>query len=275
MRPCPVLAAGLVACAACARPVSETTGPNVVTVTATDYAFAAPDTIPAGLTTLRMVNIGMEPHEAGLARIDNGKTLAEVRRAMLAPGAPPAWAVFVGGPDVVVPGDTANSTQALSPGTYVLLCFFPSPDGKMHLERGMMRQLVVKGPARATAEPGADVVVTMKDYGFALSRPLTAGTHAIRVENVGPQLHEVMVLALAPAKSTQDLVAWAARDLTGPAPARPLGGIVGLTRGEHATFILTLAPGRYAFACFVPDASDGKAHVAHGMVQEITVGGAR
>jgi uncharacterized cupredoxin-like copper-binding protein len=267
----PGLAAALALCAACTRPVSPAADANVVTVTATEYAFGAPDTIPAGLTTLRMTNNGKEPHQAGLVRIDSRKTLAEVQRALMSPGAPPAWAVFVGGPDVVVPGDTANSTQALSPGTYVLICFFPSPDGKMHLEKGMIRPLVVKGPARAAVEPGGDVVLTMTDYGFALSRPLTAGTHAIRVENAGPQLHEVMVLALAPGKSAQDLVAWAAHDMKGPAPARPIGGIVGLTRGAHATFTVTLAPGRYAFACFVPDAADGKPHVAHGMLQPITV----
>jgi uncharacterized cupredoxin-like copper-binding protein len=218
-----------------------------------------------------MANIGKEPHQAGLARIDSGKTLAEVQGAMMAPGAPPAWAVFVGGPDVVAPGDTANSTQVLSPGTYVFICFFPSPDGTAHLEKGMIRPLVVKGPARAAAEPGGEAVVTLTDYGFALSRPLTAGTHAIRIENAGPQLHEVMVLALAPGKSARDLVAWAAHDMKGPAPARPMGGIVGLTPGEHATFTVTLVPGRYVFACFVPDAGDGKAHVAHGMLLPITI----
>jgi hypothetical protein len=34
---------------------------------------------------------------------------------------------------------------------------------------------------------------------------------------------------------------------------------------------LDLEPGRYALYCFVPDARDGKEHVAHGMIREIEV----
>ena len=36
--------------------------PNVITVVAGDYSFQAPDTIPAGLTTIRLVNEGKELH---------------------------------------------------------------------------------------------------------------------------------------------------------------------------------------------------------------------
>lgn len=40
------------------KPAPQATGPTVVTITATDYAFGAPDTIPAGLTTFRLANQG-------------------------------------------------------------------------------------------------------------------------------------------------------------------------------------------------------------------------
>src|SRR5207302_1044909 len=83
-----------------------------------------------GLATLRLVNAGKEPHQAGLVRVDSGKSSAAVEAAMKAPGPPPAWVAFVGGPDVVLPGDTANSTQPLTAGRYFLVCFFPSPAGQ-------------------------------------------------------------------------------------------------------------------------------------------------
>lgn len=80
VRPTLVLAAALpMLVAACARkpaPAAPATA-NVVTVIATDYAFSAPDTIPAGLTTLNLVNHGREVHEAVLVRFDSGKTLAD------------------------------------------------------------------------------------------------------------------------------------------------------------------------------------------------------
>jgi hypothetical protein len=272
MRVCRLALAGLAGAAACARHRPPTAGPSVVTITATDYAFGAPDTIPPGLTTLRLVNAGKEPHQAGLVRIDSGKSSATVEAAMKAPGAPPAWAVFVGGPDVVPPGDTASATQPLAPGRYFLVCFFPSPDGKLHLEKGMFRWLVVRGPApTAESEPAGDVSVTLNDYGFEVTPPLTAGTHTLRVANAGPQLHELMLLALAPGKGAADVVAWDQGGMKGVPPARPLGGIVGLTPGRRAAFTVTLAPGRYVLACFVPDATDGKSHAAHGMVREISV----
>ena len=263
---------GLAGAVTCTGHRPPAPGPNVVTITATDYAFGGPDTIPAGLATVRLVNAGREPHQAGLVRVDSGKSSAEVEAAMKAPGPPPAWVAFVGGPDVVLPGDTANSTQSLTPGRYFLVCFFPSPDGKVHLEKGMFRWLVVRRPAPAAeSDPAGDVTVTLNDYGFEIAPRLTAGTHTLRVANTGPQLHELMLLALAPGKGASDVVAWDKDGMKGTPPARPLGGIVGLTPGRRAAFTVTLAPGRYVLACFVPDAKDGKSHAVHGMVREIVV----
>ena len=52
--------AGLAMIAACSRQVPRADGPNVVTITTSEYAFGMPDTIPAGLTTFRLVNQGKE-----------------------------------------------------------------------------------------------------------------------------------------------------------------------------------------------------------------------
>src|SRR5438445_3746866 len=58
------LALASAACAvACGRPAPRAAGPSVVTITATDYAFGVPDTIPAGLTTFRLVNQGKRSEE--------------------------------------------------------------------------------------------------------------------------------------------------------------------------------------------------------------------
>src|SRR3989442_9806390 len=54
---------------ACTRPAARAGEPSVVTIIASDYAFGAPDTIPAGLTTFRLVNQWKELHHASLVRL--------------------------------------------------------------------------------------------------------------------------------------------------------------------------------------------------------------
>ena len=56
--------------------------PNVVTVTASDFKFDAPDTIAAGLTTIRLVNKGPGLHHVVLVRADEGTTSADVMAAL-------------------------------------------------------------------------------------------------------------------------------------------------------------------------------------------------
>jgi hypothetical protein len=204
-------------------------------------------------------------------RIEGRRTPHEIAAA-LESSTPPPWMAFAGGPDAVNSGDTATAIQRLVPGTYVLVCFLPSPDGTMHLEKGMIQRLVVQGaePVPAATLAGDDTII-LADYSFTLAHPLHAGPHTLYVENTGPQLHEVMVLALAPGKSVNDLVRWSSHWMPGPLPARPLGGIVTLDAGKGAAFTVTLARGNYVLVCFIPDKKDGRSHLLHGMVKEITV----
>jgi len=266
----------VLALAACARPAQTPGSPiAVVTVVASDFAFAAPDTIPAGLTTFKMINQGREPHQAVIMGAPEDKTWDDLRTAVMTPGPIPAWMTFPGSPGVVVGGDASNATARLEPGNYFIVCFIPSADGVPHVMKGMVRRLVVR-PAPLTASapapaPQADIVVTLSDYSFGLSTPLTAGTHTIRVENAGPQLHEVGIERLAPGKTIADWQQWAAAGAKGMGPARPIGGLVGPDKGKVGWFTVTLTPGKYLLACYVPDANDNKPHIEHGMVSEITV----
>lgn len=50
------------AAAAAATMAAPQSGPNVVHVVANDYSFEGPAQIPAGLTTLHLMNQGREPH---------------------------------------------------------------------------------------------------------------------------------------------------------------------------------------------------------------------
>jgi hypothetical protein len=263
---------GTASTAAAAAPAA---GPNVVHVVAKDYSFDAPAQIPAGLTTLHLMNQGKEIHQAQIIKLTEGKTFADFTaaiKAMKPNEPPPSWVVPAGGPNGAPPGGTAAATSTLEPGNYALVCFIPSEDGVPHAMKGMSRGLVVTPSTMAAApEPTATMSITLSDYKFDLSTPLKVGQNVIRVENIAGQPHEVVLFKLAPGKTIKDFQAWLPVSDKQPPPAIPLGGVVGQVKGEHAFFTADLDAGDYVMVCFLPDAKDGKPHFVHGMVQEFKV----
>lgn len=251
---------------------SPKAAPATVTMTAKDFAFDAPAQIPGGAVTLQIRNSGKEVHQAQLVRLEGGKTGQDLIAAMKTPGPPPAWMKFVGGPNAVAPGHDVSATSVLEPGQYAYLCLIPSPDGMMHAAKGMMRPFeVTAAPSgAATSLPEADFIIKLVDFDFQTSRPLTPGKHAIMVENAGPQAHELVLVKLAPGKTIQDFATWA-ESMKGPPPATPVGGVGVLETGMRATFAADLTAGDYGLICFVPDAKDGKLHLAHGMMKNLKV----
>jgi uncharacterized cupredoxin-like copper-binding protein len=244
--------------------------PSTVTVTTTDYSFDAPAELPAGLTTFRLVNRGPSIHHIQLVKFGEGKTLDDFMAALKAGGPPPEWATMEGGPNPSELGDTSSTTVALEPGNYAMICFVPGPDGVPHLAKGMVRPLAVTTGGAAGAEPEADVVMKLLDYDFELSAPLTAGRHTIRIENAGPQEHELVIVKLESGKEPMDFAKWGEKQV-GKAPGTLHGGVSGIMPGDKAFVEVDLAPGEYGFICFVPDAKDGKGHHHHGMVKKVTV----
>jgi uncharacterized cupredoxin-like copper-binding protein len=247
--------------------------PRSVTVVATEYAFSMPDTLRSGAVALRLVNRGHELHHLYLARLDAGKSAADLVAAMKAGGPPPAWATDIGGPNGADPGSTSlTTTVTLAPGHYAALCVIPGPDGMPHAVKGMHKDLVVVGPA-ASPPPrnAARDTVTLVDYAFDTHARFEPGVHRVIVRNTSKQSHELELARLLPGKTPADLAAWAEK-MAGPPPAHFLGGVSPLAPGQSNELRLDLAPGHYVMLCFVPDARDGKPHVAHGMVHDFVIG---
>lgn len=272
-------------------PLAPAAGQNVLTVTARDYALSAPDTVAAGWTTIRFVNHDAHMHGAQVVRLDGGHTLedfwATYREAWQTDGPRPAWGVRAGGVGAF-PGGQSEAMVYLEPGSYGLYCVMDTETGVPHVfGRRMFRALTVvpRGGADAPpAPPEPTVTLTMNDYTFRLSRPLTAGHHVVRVVNEGVEPHEVGLLRL-PDDMTADGLQRAFADYMemtaavkdgatrGPAelpPVEPAGGIAALAKGLEAYFETDLRPGAYVLICFVT-APDGRPHVAHGMVQYLRI----
>lgn len=245
---------------------------NVVTITASDFAFQAPASIPAGLTTINLVNRGPELHHVQLVKIAEGHTVQELMEGMkhAAEGPPPPWATFVGGPNTPVPGGQAQATVELAPGSYALVCFIPSSDGVLHVMKGMVKPLTVTPSSSQARAAAPDARVTLHDYSYEITPEIAAGKRTLRVENAAAQPHELILVRLAPGKSAADMVEWVTK-MQGPPPGEPIGGTTFLSRGASNDVTADFTAGEYALLCMVPDAGDGKPHVAHGMVRQITV----
>lgn len=250
-------------------------GARVMQITARDYAFEAPDTVPAGLTAIRLTNLGPDLHHVYLMKVGEGKTQADLIEALKASkgGALPSWITPVGGPNTPRPGGgESNATILLEAGQYQMMCVIPAPDGMPHVMKGMMKSLTVVPaavPAAAAKAPTADVVLTLRDYGFDFSSPITAGVRTLSVENAAAQPHEVFIARLAPGKTVAELLQWIGKP-NGPPPAEPLGGTTDILKGGRNLIQLDFTPGEYAFICFSPD-KEGKPHFMHGMQQQLSV----
>jgi hypothetical protein len=130
-----VILAFAIACAACQKEsrTDAAAGPTLVTATATDYAFEAPDTIAAGWSKFRLVNKGEQLHMALLIKLEGSKTLKDflkvygesfrtVRRSPRL-----EWAKRRRGPGAAEPQGQSNATQYLEPGNYAWILHHERP----------------------------------------------------------------------------------------------------------------------------------------------------
>jgi hypothetical protein len=261
----------ILAAAGCDARRTAAPAPNIVTVTAAEFHLDAPDTVPAGLTTLRLVTRGQRPHQIALLRIGSGKTFTDFMTAIKRPGAPAAWVSTAGGVNPPRAGGTAEVTMVLEPGTYAILCFLLAADGMPHVIKGEYRELTVaaaKGPR--AAEPAATDTLTAFDFGFTGSAPITAGRHTFLFINQGSQPHEVTFVRLDAGKTLEDFLTWFDTQ-RGPPPGEQLGGVATMRPDQRAFVSVEFTPGEYLLLCFSPDVRDGRSHIAHGMMRQVTV----
>lgn len=280
--------------AAAAGPASDA---NVFEVTAEDYAFRAPAEIPSGWTTVRFANQGEEHHFVFLSRLPEGKNIhnyetelsaqfnnvwyairdeglgMDEAMGMLGESLPEWFAAvdFVGGPGIVAPGLTSETTVNLEPGNYVMECYLKTADGEFHYMEGMVRPFVVTEDRSEATPPQADIQVTVSNFEMVVEGDLTPGEHTVAVhvaenpeEGFG---HSAHLARLDSDADVDQLVQWmnafGIDGLRTPAPAQFLGGTHGMPAGNTAYTTMTLEPGRYLWL------SEATAH--QGVLKEFTV----
>jgi plastocyanin len=241
-----------------------------------DFAFELPaPNVAAGPTTIALKNDGAEAHQAQVARINDGKTFADLTAALQGPDESAALALIElsGGPTNVDPGETVSTTTNLTPGTYAFLCFVAGDDGIPHIAKGMVASVTVDEPAVTAELPVGDVEIIGKDFTYEIPNPVPADTETITFVNDGPQPHEASIFKLADGVTVDDIKGMLAstEPPTGPPPFTNAGGIAGITTGETALIDVDLEAGEYVLICFIPDPATGQPHANLGMVVGMTV----
>jgi hypothetical protein len=252
-------------------------GTRSMAITGSDYAFAGPETVPAGMTSVTFTNDGAEPHHVQIARLNDGVTPEDALQALQqGPGPAMALVELVGGVGVILPGESQTVIVDLTrPGTYIELCLVDDANGVPHFALGMTRFFEVKESDADAARPDiqVDLVVRMVDFGYVIPAEVRAGPQTWEVVNDGPQPHELALLKILDGYAFDDVMAYFQNGGEGgPPPAIPVGGAQAMANGRSNFVELDLTPGQYIALCFVPDPATGQSHLALGMVTTFVVG---
>lgn len=120
--------------------------PRLVSIVGLDYAFQAPDTIPAGPVMFSLLNRGTVRHEMVLYILHEGRTLADYLRAATAQERQGLGRAV--GLILAEPGQPALARMVVDlvrGQSYVLLCNLrDAPDKPPHNRLGMGKALIIK-----------------------------------------------------------------------------------------------------------------------------------
>jgi hypothetical protein len=229
--------------------------------------FALIDVPPDGITTEIFSNAVAQPFQNAMDGMNAGDEAA----VSAAFASFPEWIGDLGrhgGPGLLSPGRTGQTTVYMKPGHYLLECYVKSNgvfhttspgDGKV----GMILDLIVTDRQTKAPEPAANATLAIRNSGFEIvSGQLKPGTNTIRVDFVEQQAlpsfvgNDVHLMKVEGEESIPRADAWldwrAKEGLEDPSPVTFLGGINDMSAGSHGYFTVDLQPGEYAFIAEIP-----------------------
>jgi hypothetical protein len=235
-------ASGTMAATTTATGEEAEAGAGVIEVKGAEYAFLMPEEAEGGVVSFRTSNIGKEIHEYALGRLDEGKTLADVKKRLAqGEGEPPPWFKDVGGVPVLSQGEEITITRDLQPGTYVMLCFLPSPKGVPHVNLGMIKSFELVGDSgRELPEP--DAVIAARNGTYEIPA-VEAGRQTLELRNADTKAREFFLVTFKPGKTLQDIDAWGDGGFKGPAPGTFHGAMQTIPPGTSVYLDIDLKQG--------------------------------
>ena len=243
-----------------------------ITITTVDHSFSAPAQVPAGLVAVTIKNEGHEPHHVQLVRLKDGVTPDQFGQTMQEDFEKALEMVnWVGGPSIVDHGGASTVTLDLDPGTHMLLCFVPNPQGVPHVALGIVGVMqVVPSDEDEATEPEANLTVDLLDFSYAFSESIEAGKQTWEVVNDGKEIHEISLIRVNDDKTMEDVEHFM-HAMQGPPPFAFAGGMQAIDPGSSGWLHLDLTPGNYVAICHIPDAKSGQTHAMLGMVMPFVV----
>ena len=266
----------------------EQNAANKVTIDMKDYAFDVSGSIRAGTSTIVMKNSGVELHMTGFGLLRDGKTLADVRKALESEDEAAFEAVFERELDapggLLSPGQSMElTTPFLTKGTYALMCFVPTVgDGVPHTAKGMVNVLEV-GEGDVDLSPEPDARYTVGDGKIEGPATLPAGEVTIEMNSGGQGPHEFLVARKRAPTTTFEEVDEAFNALfsgevppapgyTDTLPAVMVGNTFDVVAGKTVHMTLNLTAGDYFIGCAREPDEEGEGAEAHtGELLEVKV----
>ncbi|MEY2477143.1 MAG: hypothetical protein QOG87_2458 [Actinomycetota bacterium] len=241
-----------------------------------EYSFSTASSVKGGYVKVTLENKGKEDHQAQLLRINDGVTPQQLQEAATDTTGEKLLGLTTisGGVNGIAGGTTQSAVTKLDPGSYLMLCFIPAPDGQPHVAKGMQTQLTVSAPAAEGTEPKYDFEVVGKDFTFDIPA-IKSGEHTIEFKNDGPSPHEATLYKVADGKTADDVQKFLATPPgtppSGPPPFAGAGGGAAIMPNTGTFPTIDFTPGTYVFTCFVPDQKTGKPHIQLGMFKAFEV----
>ena len=123
--------------------------PVLLEVIGDDFSFELAETVPAGPLEIQLENVGKEPHQALVYKLNDGVEYEEYLKSVLKDDSNfPALSRRVGGVNYgISPGvvESHEETDPYEPGTYAMVCFIKeTASGKNHYELGMISTFTVE-----------------------------------------------------------------------------------------------------------------------------------
>lgn len=259
---------------------------NVVTITGVDYGYTLDKpAVDSGTTKINFVNAGKDAHMLAVAQMAPGKVLKDVIAALQSEDRKDDEAVLpsAGGDDPGVPGvpeplspgaKTATYTE-LKPGSYALICFFPTPDGRPHFLAGMVNELKVNEAATTMPVPETTAEASLTEGKITLP-DLASGQATLKVSNTGKETHNFTVVAPVAGTTFDETLKLVDAYFIGKSKVDSIagvfqGGLTALQPGASGYLELDLPAGTYYVLCTEGDGENQEHFRVGGEKAEFTV----
>ena len=219
-------------------------GSESVQVVASEYSYDLPAQVKGGVVTFEINNEGDQIHEFAFGRIDEGKTIDDLKARFETEGGEEAdWAHDLGGIPGLSPGMSLRMTRELEDeGTYFFVCFFPSPEGEPHINLGMIKSFEISGDSGAEL-PKPDAVIEAGGDEFVVP-DLKVGRQILEFKNTANEPREFQIISPEPGKTEEEIGEWFDSGLQGNPPVVFPGGMQTIPAGTSVFIEMELEKGR-------------------------------